>query len=137
RGGRIQCCGSDRAAIRTELKRVLPFRLVYSERYDLHFGEHVFPSKKFKWLHDRFLRTRFAAPEDFVEPDPAGDEDMLRVHDNEWVSKLRNGTLNYQDILRLEIPYSSQMVEAFWRCAGGTILAGREALQRGIGFNIG
>jgi len=27
---------------------MLPFRLVYHERYDLHFGEHVFPSKKFK-----------------------------------------------------------------------------------------
>ena len=116
---------------------MLPFRLVYSEGYDLHFGQHVFPSKKFKWLHDRFLRTRFAAPEDFVEPEPASDDDMLLVHDPEWVSKLRNGTLTYQDILRLEIPYSRQMVDAFWLCAGGTIRAGRDALEKGIGFNIG
>ena len=116
---------------------MLPYRLVYSERYDLQFGEHVFPSKKFKWLHDRFLRTRFAAPEDFVEPAPASDEDILRVHDAEWVFRLRNGTLSYQDILRLEIPYSRQMVDAFWLCAGGSILAGRDAMTRGIGFNIG
>ena len=39
---------------------MLPFRLVYHERYDLHLGDHVFPSKKFKWLHDRLLWTRFA-----------------------------------------------------------------------------
>ena len=32
---------------------MLPYRLVYDERYDLHLGEHVFPSKKYQWLRDR------------------------------------------------------------------------------------
>ena len=59
------------------------------------------------------------------------------MHDAEWVAKLRNGTLAYQDILRLEIPYSRQMVEAFWLAAGGTLLAARLALQAGLGFNVG
>jgi acetoin utilization deacetylase AcuC-like enzyme len=116
---------------------MLPFPLVYSERYDLHLGEHVFPSKKYKWLRDRLVRTRFASPEDFVEPQPASDEDILRVHDAEWVSRLRHGTLTYQDILRLEIPYSPQMVEAFCLAAGGTTLAARHALSDGVGFNLG
>src|ERR1039458_9181011 len=116
---------------------MLPFPLVYSERYDLHLGNHVFPSKKYKWLRDRFLRTRFASLEDLVEPEPATDEDMLRVHDPEWISRLRNGTLTYPDILRLEIPYSRQMMEAFWLAAGGTTLAARHALAGGVGFNIG
>jgi acetoin utilization deacetylase AcuC-like enzyme len=52
------------------------------------------------------------------------------------VGKLRNGTLTYQDILRLEIPYSRHMVEAFWLAAGGTILAARLALESGLGFNM-
>jgi acetoin utilization deacetylase AcuC-like enzyme len=116
---------------------MLPFRLVYHENYDLHLGAHVFPSKKYKWLHDRLLRTRFAAAEDFVAPEPATDDDILLVHDPEWVAKLRNGTLSYQDILRLEIPYSRQMVEAFWLAAGGTLTAARLALKNGLGFNIG
>jgi acetoin utilization deacetylase AcuC-like enzyme len=116
---------------------MLPFRLVYHERYDLHLGAHVFPSKKYKWLHDRLLRSRFAAEGDFVEPQPATDEDVLLVHDPDWVAKLRNGTLSYQEILRLEIPYSQQMVEAFWLAAGGTTAAARLALESGIGFNIG
>jgi acetoin utilization deacetylase AcuC-like enzyme len=113
------------------------FPLVYSERYDLHLGEHVFPSKKYKWLHDRLLRTKVAAPEDFVEPEPASDEDLLLVHEAQWVDKLRHGTLTYQDILTLEIPYSKELVEAFWLAAGGTLLAARHALAGGIGFNIG
>jgi acetoin utilization deacetylase AcuC-like enzyme len=116
---------------------MLPYRLVYHERYDLNLGDHVFPSKKFRWLHDRLIRTCFACAEDFIEPTPATDDDVRLVHDAEWVAKLRSGTLSYHDILRLEIPYSRQMVEAFWLAAGGTTLAARCALESGIGFNIG
>jgi acetoin utilization deacetylase AcuC-like enzyme len=100
-------------------------------------GEHVFPAQKYRWMRDRFLRTRFAAAEDFVEPAPATDDDILRVHTPEWVAGLRNGTLGYHDILRLEIPYSRQMMEAFWLAAGGSILTARHALERGVGFNVG
>ena len=113
------------------------YPLVYSPKYDLHLGEHVFPSQKFRWLHDRLLRTQFALPEDFIEPQPATDDDILLVHEPQWVTKLRQGTLSYQEILTLEIPYSAEMVEAFWLAAGGSILAARSALQYGIGYNIG
>jgi acetoin utilization deacetylase AcuC-like enzyme len=116
---------------------MLPFRLVYSEHYDLNLGAHVFPSKKYKWLHDRLLWTRFAEKDDFVAPEPATDDDVLLVHDPAWVTKLRTGTLSYHDILRLEIPYSRQMVEAFWLAAGGSILAARHALAGRIGYNVG
>ena len=51
--------------------------------------------------------------------------------------KLQTGTLTYQEILQLEIPYSRQMVEAFWLAAGGSILAARQALESGIGYNVG
>jgi acetoin utilization deacetylase AcuC-like enzyme len=116
---------------------MLPFKLVYSKNYDLNLGDHVFPSKKFKWLHDRLKWTRFAVDEDFIEPGPATDDDILLVHNADWVTRLRTGTLAYRDILRLEIPYSRQMVDAFWLAAGGTILAARKALEDGIGFNVG
>ena len=116
---------------------MLPFRLVYHERYDLNLGEHVFPARKYRWLRDRMLRARFAAPEDFIEPEPASDADIRLVHDAEYVARLRTGTLSYHDILRLEIPYSRQMVEAFWLAAGGSMLAARLALEDGVGFNIG
>ncbi|HUB83838.1 MAG TPA: histone deacetylase [Bryobacteraceae bacterium] len=116
---------------------MLPFPLVYSERYDLNLGPHVFPSQKFRWIRDRLLRTRFAVAGDFLEPAAAADEDILRVHTPEWVAGLRNGTLSYHEILRLEIPYSRQMVEAFWLAAGGSILTAREAIKRGVGFNVG
>jgi acetoin utilization deacetylase AcuC-like enzyme len=112
-------------------------KLVYHERYFLNLGEHVFPAQKYRLLRDRLLRTGVAAEADFAAPEPATDHDVRLVHHPEWVAKLRTGTLGYDDIRRLEIPYSRQMVEAFWLAAGGSILAARLALRDGIGFNVG
>lgn len=116
---------------------MLPFRLVYHPNYNMNLGPHVFPARKYGLLRDRLLRTGFAAEEDFVTPEPATDEDILLVHDRAWVDKLRNGTLSYLEIMRLEIPYSQHIVEAFWTATGGTILASRHALESGLGFNLG
>jgi len=83
------------------------------------------------------LAEGFAEASDFLEPEPATDDDMLLVHERSWIQQLKNGTLSYADILRLEIPYSQKMVEGAWLAAGGTILAARRALTDRIGFNIG
>jgi len=116
---------------------MLPFKLVYHPGYDLNLGEHVFPARKYRLIHDHLLDEGFAEPMDFVEPQAASDEDILRVHEPGWVQRLKIGALTPQEILRLEIPYSKQMVEAFWLATGGTILAARNALADRIGFNIG
>jgi acetoin utilization deacetylase AcuC-like enzyme len=112
-------------------------RLVYSEGYDLNLGRHVFPSSKYRWLHDRMRAEGFAGEADFVAPEPAPGDDLRLVHDAGWVARLCSGTLSYQEILRLEIPYSRQMVEAARLAAGGTTLAARIALAEGLGFNLG
>ena len=116
---------------------MLPFRLVYHEGYDLRLGDHVFPSQKYRYIHDRLLRDGFAVPEDFVQPEPASDADILAVHEPGWVRRLQTGTLSYHELMQLEIPYSHELVEAFWLAAGGSILAARLAFEQGIGFNIG
>ena len=117
--------------------RLLPFYLVYHERYDLNLGEHVFPAQKYRLIRDRLLATGVAAPEDFLAPAPPSDEDLLAVHERQWIQKLRHGTLSYNEILRLELPYSSQMVEGVMLATGGTVLAAELALIDGVGVNIG
>ncbi len=116
---------------------MLPFKLVYHLGYDLNLGEHVFPSQKYRLIRNQLLEEGFADLEDFVEPRPASDEEILRVHEPGWVDRLKTGTLSVEELLKLEIPYSKQMVEAFWLATGGTILAARNALLDRIGFNIG
>jgi len=116
---------------------MLGFQLVYHPRYDLNLGDHVFPARKYRLIHDRLIAQRFAEPGDFVEPQPVSDADVLRVHDPGWVHRLKTGTLSEAEIIKLEIPYSRAMVEGFWLATGGTILAARKALRDRIGFNIG
>lgn len=116
---------------------MLPIHFVYHDGYDLNLGQHVFPSQKFRWIRDQLRRDRIALPEDFIKPEPATDEDLLLVHDAEWIRKLKTGTLSYFEILRLEIPYTRQTMEAFWIAAGGTTLAATLALREGVGFSVG
>lgn len=116
---------------------MLPFKLVYHSGYDLNLGEHVFPSQKFHLIAETLLREGIAASEDFLTPDRAADEDILRVHTAEWVHKLKTGTLTASEIMKLEIPYSREAVEACWLAAGGSILAGQSALRDGFGCNLG
>lgn len=116
---------------------MLPFKVVYHDRYDLNLGPHVFPSQKFRLIAETLLREGIASHEDFLQPTPASDEDILRVHTPEWVRKLKTGKLTPSDVILLEIPYSPELVEAVWLAAGGSILAGQCALRDGFGANLG
>jgi acetoin utilization deacetylase AcuC-like enzyme len=116
---------------------MLPFKLVYNKGYDLNLGEHVFPSQKFHMIAQTLLREGIAGSEDFLTPDFAADEDILRVHTSEWVHKLKTGTLTASEVMKLEIPYSQEAVEACWLAAGGSIMAGQSALRDGFGCNLG
>ena len=118
------------------MKGSLPFKLVYHDRYDLHLGTHVFPSQKFRLIYEMLLSQGLAKKEDILRPEPASDEDILRVHTEEWVRKLKTGTLTASDVMRLEVPYSPELVEAVWLAAGGSILAGQIALRDGFGSNL-
>jgi acetoin utilization deacetylase AcuC-like enzyme len=116
---------------------MVPFKLVYHERYDLNLGPHVFPSQKFRLIAEALVAEGIATQEDFLRPEPASDEDILRVHTAEWVHKLKTGTLTASDVMKLEIPYSPELVEAVWLAAGGTMLAAQCALRDGFGANLG
>src|ERR1700691_4724936 len=116
---------------------MLPFKLIYSDDYFLPIGAHVFPAEKYKRVHDRLLASRIAADSDFVGPRPATDQDVLLVHTPQYVDKLKTGTLSAREELELEVPYSPQLVRAFWLAAGGSILAADHALNDGVAVNIG
>jgi acetoin utilization deacetylase AcuC-like enzyme len=112
-------------------------KLVYSNQYDLNLGSHVFPSIKYRLIKEKLLRDGIAQPKDFVEPAAAADEDVALVHHREYIRKLQTGKLSYLEILRLEIPYSPELIRAVWLSAGGSILAGRLALEDSVAVNVG
>jgi acetoin utilization deacetylase AcuC-like enzyme len=116
---------------------MLPFKLVYSDAYYLPIGHHVFPAEKYRRIRDRLLAGGVADAKDFLEPEPASDQDILLVHTPEYVQKLKTGTLSPREEMELEIPYSRELVDAFWLAAGGSILAARQAVADGVCINLG
>ena len=109
---------------------------IYSDQYDLNLGDHVFPSIKYRLIKEQLLRERIIRPEDILEPEPAADDDVALVHHRDYIRKLKLGKLSDIEIMRMEIPYSPQLVRAVWLSAGGSILAGRVALEEKIAANL-
>jgi len=116
---------------------MLPFKLVYSDDYYLPIGSHVFPAEKYQRIHKRLIEMGIADQHDFVAPQPASDQDILLVHTPQYVQKLKTGTLSAREELEMEIPYSPELVRAFWLAAGGSMLAADYALNDRVAFNIG
>jgi len=116
---------------------MLPFKLIYSPDYYLPIGSHVFPAAKYRLVHEHLLATDAAEPADFLAPLPASDQDILLVHKPGYVQKLKTGTLSAREEMEMEIPYSRDLVRAFWLAAGGSILAAQHALKDRIAINIG
>ena len=116
---------------------MLPFKLVYSEKYFLPIGEHVFRADKFRLIRERLLQQHAADETDFLTPEPASESDILLVHSAHYVNKLMEGGLSAREELQMEIPYSPEIVNAFMLHTGGSILAAERALNDGVGMNIG
>jgi len=111
--------------------------VVHSDGYFADIGLHVFPMRKFRLVRDEVVRRGLLADSDILAPERASEEQVLRVHDRAYVDKLLQGRLSVLEEAILELPYSKQLVEASFLCAGGSILGAREALTRGVGINIG
>lgn len=114
-----------------------PPAVVYSKAYYADIGLHVFPMRKFQLVLEEIVRRGLLAESEVLTPDPATVEQVLRVHDRAYVEKLIHGRLSVLEEAVLELPYSKQLVTASFLCAGGSILAAREAMTRGVGVNLG
>ncbi|TMQ50604.1 MAG: histone deacetylase [Candidatus Eisenbacteria bacterium] len=93
--------------------------------------------RKFRLLREEIVRRGLLADSDILVPQPATPEQVLRVHDRAYVDKLTLGRLSVLEEALLELPYSKQLVDASFLCAGGSILAAREARTRAVGINLG
>lgn len=112
-------------------------RVVYSDAYDVDVGAHVFPTRKYKLIRERLIRRRLLSEDDFEIPDLASDEDLLLIHSKEYVNKLKQGALSFEEMFRLELPYSKELVQASYICVDGTIKSCTIALEKGAGVHLG
>lgn len=112
-------------------------RVFYTSRYYADIGEgHVFPIRKFELVRDRLLGEGTLRPANIIEPLPASLIDVLLVHTEDYITRLRAGSLTQRELRRLGLPWSKALVRRSFLAAGGTIDAARSALTEGIGSNL-
>ena len=115
----------------------MPLPVVWHRAYEVDIGPHVFPTQKYRLVRDRLLAEGTVSDADLVEPAPASNEQVALVHTVDYLQKIETGTLSSEEQLVLEVPFSAALREASWICAGGSILAARLALERGIALHLG
>jgi acetoin utilization deacetylase AcuC-like enzyme len=97
---------------------------------------HRFPIQKYALLRRRVVASGLFPPEDLCIPPAATDAEIERVHDPDYVRRVKEGRLTPKEIREIGFPWSLQMVERSRRSCGATIAASRAALADGCGVNL-
>jgi len=105
--------------------------IVYSDRYQVDIGAHVFHMGKYASVRDGLVARGLMNRVSLVEPAPAGWDDLALVHTGEYLEKTRNGGFRASELALLELPWSRSVAEGFRLMAGGTIAAARLAAGAG------
>ena len=105
--------------------------IVYSDRYHVDIGAHVFHMGKYAKVRDGLVSRGLAGPASMVEPSPAGWDDLALVHTAEYLEKTRSGGFRASELALLELPWSPSVADGFRLMAGGTIAAARLAVEAG------
>lgn len=112
-------------------------KIVYSSKYEIDLGGHVFITSKYRLIKERLIEDGIYSEGDFIEPGKAKDEDILLVHTSEYLSKVKDLRLSFEEIAKLEIPLSKEGVEASLIACQGSIIASEIAIEEKKGIHIG
>jgi acetoin utilization protein AcuC len=110
-------------------------KIVYSDKYlGYNFGMgHPFLSKKRREFVELLKEKSFDF--EIVKPPRAKDEDILLVHTNEYLGRLKRMATEGGGNLSPDTPVSSDILEAAHYYVGGTIEASEIALREGLAIN--
>ncbi len=111
--------------------------VLWAPEYEVDIGRHVYPTAKYRLVRDRLLEEGIAREDDFRLPTPADRDALARIHDDSYLDKVASGSFTRLEELTLEVPFSAELREAMILSSGGTIEAGRLALEDGIAVHLG
>ncbi|MCG8512375.1 MAG: histone deacetylase [Rhodospirillales bacterium] len=116
--------------------------IVYDPAYDIDLGgleqQHAFDIHKYRHIHEAL-----GDEVPVMSPTPLTDEQILRVHTEDFLKSLDDPVKVAQYLeapLLAALPKEvirDNVLAAFRHASGGTLLAAHEALEHGIGINLG
>ena len=118
-----------------ELTSFIP--IAYHHIYKLPLPEnHRFPMEKYELLPQQLLLEGTCESSDFFTPTKVALENVLNIHNKEYVTRLINLNLTQREIRNIGFPLTKELVERELIIAGGTIMGCEKALKTGIAMNI-
>lgn len=112
-------------------------KVVYADSYDIPIEGHPWPTEKYRRLLQRILADGLVTERDVLHSQPAAEEDVLAIHSLAYIEKLESFSLSPEEEARLELPFTTAVVNLYWHFADGTILAAKDAVADGVCFHIG
>ncbi|HRE48758.1 MAG TPA: histone deacetylase [Aggregatilineales bacterium] len=112
-------------------------KIFFTDSYVLPLPEgHRFPMSKYALLRARVIDSQIVPFADMWIPHAATDEEILRVHTPDYLTRVVKGELSAKELRKIGFPWSPAMVERSRRSSGATIEACRAALAEGVGINL-
>lgn len=110
---------------------------VWNPEYRVGFWWHLFPVKKYFLIYNRILEEKVLTPADFIQSTPLFDRDLTLVHSRGYMVRLYLLALTPMGLINGENPISWNIFKKLKVACGGTYLACKIALEKGMGMNLG
>ncbi len=111
--------------------------IAYHKKYKLKLPKgHRFPMEKYELLPLQLIHEGVSRESDFFLPEYAKLEDVLEIHDKEYILKLIKRNLNKSEIRKIGFPLTKELIDREFLITGGTIMGAEKAMKHGISMNI-
>jgi acetoin utilization deacetylase AcuC-like enzyme len=118
----------------------MPERKLYIAWNDLYAHPlpegHRFPMLKYELIPQQLLHEGTIASHQLFSPSFLTEKNILRVHQKDYWEKLKNLSLNAQEIRMTGFPLSEQLVQRELSIMQGTLDCALFALENGFAFNV-
>jgi acetoin utilization deacetylase AcuC-like enzyme len=109
----------------------------YADHFRLPLpSKHSFPMEKYELLRQGVIQAALVTYDDLRVPAAATDKEIERVHDGDYLQRLKQGQITEREMRRIGFPWSPQLIQRARRSCGGTIAACRAALSDNVAVNL-
>lgn len=113
-------------------------KIFYTDSFSISLPDnHSFPITKYSLLRKRIIDSNQFSPQDLCLPHAATDMEIIRAHDPVYLRRLQKGQLTEQEVRRIGLPWSLELIERARRSVGATIEACFAALAAGVALHLG
>ena len=95
--------------------------------------DHKFPINKFGDLADYLIKEKIVKK--FHKPYPCSVETLKKAHSEEYISNIKNKTLDEIGVKKIGFPLVDSVVKRSFIATGGTVLASKLAINYGVACN--